>query len=298
MTRALAPPAIINVSADVLKLLGLSRVEARSIAPETDIYQMLIELQNGPAIHPWKNLSLGSPVDLFKKLLNFENHKRPTDIFFYYAVSKTGEQELIGCGAVAHRIKNEFPHDGYPVVTRCYIKEKFKKFRLYFPTLMHRFDYCQKLYGNRLRAVYYNSPNPVIYNVVKRDIFGIHVLYVGDEEQVQSKTESAHIKNYLWMTPALRHELMSVEKTMTSNKAFRKLVYLIKKFIANEFTEGDFGALKNHLRQVETELGWSPKTISGFREFVESAEAVGILNKDKAQKEDLPPVKRRFKKAA
>ncbi len=298
MTQTVTQPSVISVDKDCLKLLGLSRVEARSYAPEAEIYQLLTELQNGPAIHPWKNLSLGNPFDLLKKLLNFENHKRPTTIFFYYAIKSTGEQELIGVGAVAHRIRVDFPHDGYPVVSRCYIREKFKKFRLYFPTLSHRFEYCQKIYGNRLRGIFYSSPNPIIYNVVKRDIFGIPVLYVGDEEQIQNKNESAHIKNYMWLTPSLRHELLSVEKIMSANKAFRKLVYLIKKFIANEFSDGDFGQMKTYLAQVEAELGWSPKTVAGFREFIESAEGMGILAKERHAKEDLPAVNRRKKKAA
>jgi hypothetical protein len=281
--------------------MGVVRVEARTNAPEAEIYQLLTELQDDDSIHPWKSLSLNSPVDLYKKLLNFENHKRPTEIFFYYSVNAGGGQELLGVGTVARKIRHDFPHEGYPLVGRCYVREKFRNFRIYYPMLQHRFEYCQRLFGDRLRAVYFGSPNARIYNVIKRDIFGIPLLYVGDEELIQNlqNKETAYIKNYIWMTPEIRHELLTVEKTMAgSNAAFNKLVYTVKKLLANELTDKDFGQLKSYIHQVEGQLGWSPRAIPGFRELIDTCDGIGIMFKEKTIKDDLPAVNRRKKKAA
>jgi hypothetical protein len=166
---------------EVLKRLDARAVIASSKASDQDVYDMISELHLDECSHTWKWFNLAGEKGSLQKLLEFENKRRPTRLFFYYAEKLDGKRRFLGAGAIAEKIHQGFPHGAFPVVSRCYIMKSIRENRLYSSLLKHRVQACEVYYGKELLGIHLGTANPRVETAMRKGLLGAPFLFLGNE---------------------------------------------------------------------------------------------------------------------
>ncbi len=180
--------AQVQVPKETLFKLGWRRVVATSQARCEDLILLFNELKQGGYSHTWKWFDALNSGPILNNLQVFENQRRPTHLFFYYGEKGSGERVFFAAGAVAEKICHSFSHVGFPVISRCYTLKNFRNNRFYHTLLRHRFEFCQQLFGPRLKGVHLGTSNPRVSAAIRKGLLKPNFLYVGQEE-LEGKNE-------------------------------------------------------------------------------------------------------------
>lgn len=159
--------AVLSVPDDTLHTFGWARVEVHEQYCPEALEQILGEMRSEPCTHSWRTFAHMEPgAAAVDQLIAWEQRRRPTIMFTYRGVDPDGTRHVIGMGAVSERINSQFPHTGFPVIARAYIRGPFRGQRLYTALLSHRYRYCQERWGAELRAVHLGSASDAVHHVV------------------------------------------------------------------------------------------------------------------------------------
>lgn len=279
-------------------MAGLDRVEVEREISANDTAKLIEGIHAEDCVHSWKNIKLNASSSILDELIQSENKKRPTDFFFYKAVRKNGEHTLLAVGTVAHKISSNFAHDGYPVIARCYIVPEFRNYRLYMPILKHRFEFCHKFFGDRLRGIHLGSQNPRIHSVVKKNLFELPFSYIGDE-YLSQKDSFERVFDYLWFSPQLRAELFSLSANRTDNLVLRGLNRCIRDMIENKFDSTSFHRLLNFVEKAQhTEAAGLLEKSRALREVIDFMHAIPLINESVKSDHEIVATNTRTPKAA
>jgi GNAT superfamily N-acetyltransferase len=187
----------------------------RPSAEPEDLHRLFDYLRREECAHSWRNIEarrMGSAQDL----LEWENELRPTDLLFFYA-EHAGELRFVAGSAVAARISNEFPHEGFCVLSRCYIMPEFRGRGIYRDILQYRLDYCVRRFGPGLSAIHIGTADPRVARVITRVSRPgwppfIHL----GEEELHVSADTRTVDDYLMLTPAY---LRRLEAALASHAA-------------------------------------------------------------------------------
>jgi hypothetical protein len=157
----------------VLRTLGWRRVEARTEASPQQWGCILDELRVESCGHSWRShlfdldsvqgeVSEAMSSDRLEMLLQRTQAHRPTALFVYVAVLDEGGHEPVAMAAISDRVSRDFPHSGFPVLARCFIRARFRGQGLYPFLVRHRVALCLSHWAEDLRAIHMGSASPTI----------------------------------------------------------------------------------------------------------------------------------------
>jgi GNAT superfamily N-acetyltransferase len=156
------------------KLVVTDTIDSRS-------FRLLLEqVHSEDCTHSWRNFGLDHTPE---GLLAWENSLRPTRVFYFWK-NRDGKNRLVAAAAVADRLTQDFPHDGFCVLARCYIMPEYRGQGLYRHILNYRLDYCTTRFGNQLNAVHLGTVNDRVIQVLSSQrVSGWPTfLHIGEEE--------------------------------------------------------------------------------------------------------------------
>lgn len=262
--------------------------EITSTASDHDVFDFVNAIKSEDCIHSWKNMNFQNSQYFLQDLVQFENTKRPTEIFFYYGVNHQDERILVGAATVALKISNNFKHEGFPVLARCYIKQEYRNLRLYFPILKHRFDYCKNILGNNLRGIHLGSANPRVFNVIKKNVFGIPFCYLGDEYLSLNQNDS-RVHDYLWLSAPLIKELLEIKSQLKEKcDGYQNLISNIQSLVENKYTTSGYHELLNSIATTKLESNWDPKQSNmALKQILDFMEAIPLINESISMDQEL-----------
>jgi hypothetical protein len=277
--------AELAVDRKTLDLLNFVRVEAIDEVSNFELLGLVKTLKEENTSHTWHNLSEVNMENVFSKVVAFESVRRPTDLFFYHGVRRDGGKELIGVGTVARKISHSFQIEGFPVIARCFVKPKFRNYRLYMPILKHRFDHCRKIFGTQLKGIHLGSQNPRIYSVVKKSIFDLPFFYIGDE-LLDLKGDSAVVRDYLYLTASFQDIVREEIRQIADLSRSKLLSECFDALVNNKFKASSYAEMYS---LVYKENG--PRAIIGCHNLYDMIDlfgAIGVL-RDSFRSDDVVP---------
>ena len=174
------------------------------------LHIILDEMMSDACAHSWRRYVTRSgeiQCQAVSDLIEHENKLRPTTFFTYY-IMNGGRREVVGVATVAERIDMAFPHDGFPVIARSFIRHRYRGYGLYRAMLQHRIDYCLDFFGARLRGVHLGTKHPAVRHVASRLTGPVsnfaHIGY----ESLDLGTETELMPDYLAFAPHFAEQLI------------------------------------------------------------------------------------------
>jgi GNAT superfamily N-acetyltransferase len=238
-----------------LEALGWSALHAEDRHIAVRLPPLLQELRLESCAHSWRqHLPTSGAVDVSvaEALLDDEEAARPTKTFVYVAKRLDGSDEVVAAASISERINGDFPHDGFPVLARCYVRPNYRGRGLYGVILRHRFEYCLQRWGEELRAIHLGSGDASVWWVATRlEAFSPAFLHIGHEDLEVAGTVH-DVRDLLAFAPAYVQRLVRQGQSAGSGPAAKEMM--------------------SHLRALTTE-GLPKAGIVGLRSRVEAAEA-------------------------
>jgi hypothetical protein len=235
-------------------LLDTHELAVTETAEPADLRRLLKHLAQEDCIHSWKNFGIEGTLD---ELLEWENRRRPTEIFFFYD-RRGSEAEMVGAGAVAARLTDEFPHSGFCVLSRCYIVPEYRNHGMYRPLLHYRMEYCLKKFGEALNGIHIGS----VEDRVSRVLFDHRLpgwpafVHLGEEE-LSISGEGRMVGAYMVLMPRY---VQRIQRELAGVGAPKSVVEL-RRTLAGADAEQvrDLGLLVQQARDDASATGWFPE---------------------------------------
>lgn len=225
-------PETVPVPRALLKRHGWTRLVAD--APEENSFRALLaELRREPAVHSWRWLA---PRGGLKELLAAEARLRPGVVYGYYAVRRGGARELIAAAAAAERVTAAFPHAGFPVIARGFVRRRYRGDGLYAALLAHRVRACRRAWGARLEAIHLGSANPRVWRAAVRGAGGVKFLPIG-VESLSAGRRRARVRDFAGFSPAFARRLRA------ESAGRPELSTLLSRLLARGFDPRGYGRL-------------------------------------------------------
>ena len=167
---------------------------------------LLDELAAEPCGHSWRSLLAELPrgPGRVAALLDAALAHRPFTLYTYVCGG-----QAIAIGTVAERVTAAFPHDGFPVIARCFVRPAWRGRGLYPYLVRHRLEVCKRAWGPRLRAVHLGAADRHVLSTIERLQVEPGFLYVGDE-QLAVAGETWTVRDFLAPTPPFTAALSAV----------------------------------------------------------------------------------------
>jgi len=208
-----------------LKSLGWVSLEARA-EPEHGLFAPLLEeLRNERSVHTWRqHLPESGHIDedSTRLLHAAEEAYRPTLAFGYVATELDGGEVIVAAGAVSTKIRADFPHEGFPVLARCFVRPQFRKRGLYRHILGHRLEYCLERWGSQLKAIHLGSASSAVWEAVAlHGGFALNFVHVGDED-LEVRGEVHRIPALMAFHPSYKRAVIDASLKNGFDNAFRR----------------------------------------------------------------------------
>ena len=186
----------------------MGELEASTDFSAEEAWLVLSELRSEGCGHSWRT-ALQRPEDLppramFRSLLA-ESERRPTTVFLYRLVEAGHESPPVAIAAVSDRVNHEFPHAGFPVLARCYIRPRYRGRGLYRKIVRHRLTFCEQRWGEGLHGVHVGASSPLIASCLDQ-FEGIKFQRVG-QEILHIAGDNYLVQDYLAIYPGFQAQL-------------------------------------------------------------------------------------------
>lgn len=222
----------VAVPRSLLRRHGWTRLVAD--APEEESFRgLLAELRRERAVHSWRWLA---PRGGLKELLAAEARLRPGVVYAYYAERRDGARELVASAAAAERVSAAFPHDGFPVIARGFVRRRYRGDGLYAALLAHRVRACRRAWGARLEAIHLGSANPRVWRAISGGGGRAKFVPIGVETLGAG---GCRVRDFASFTPAFARRLRS------ESAGRRELRVLLARLLLRGFTAADYGRLSD-----------------------------------------------------
>ena len=219
----------------------------------SDLRRLFDCLREEDCVHSWKNVGLESRRTV-EGLVEWENQRRPTELFFFYA-ERGSHVQLVAASAVAERLTHEFPYAGFCVLTRCYIMPEFRGQGLYRPILHYRLEYCRERWGNGLHGIHIGTVDErIARSITRRSLPGWPTFAHIGKEELRVAGEVRTVDDYMLLTPEyvrrLQHALTGADAPSCVDELRERLSML------ESAGEGDLGLfIKERVEEAHVH-GW------------------------------------------
>ena len=172
-------------------------IVGQSIEP-SDLHRLLDCLNHEDCVHSWRNFG---PNGTLEELRAWENQRRPTQLFFFYA-KRGGQQRILAASAVAEKVTRDFPHPGFCVLGRCYIMPEFRGQGFYRRILQYRLQYCRSRFGKALNGIHIGSVSEKItFAITGHHLPGWPPFFHLGEEELRVAGEIRTVGDYMLFVP-------------------------------------------------------------------------------------------------
>jgi GNAT superfamily N-acetyltransferase len=212
---------------------------------------MLESLVQEDCVHSWRNFG---PEGTLERLLQWENARRPTKLFFFY-LNHDCEIRMVAAGAVADRLNRDFPHPGFYVLGRCCIMPEYRSRGFYRQVLRYRLEYCRAQLGDKLNAIHIGAVNDRISRVItNHELPGWPRFTHLGEEELGVAGEIRKVGAYLLLLPDY---LARIQRALAGADAPACVVELRYKLARMESDPlRNLGMLVKHTFEEARVLGW------------------------------------------
>ena len=190
--------------ADLLEALRAARVRAVPDPTPVSLVPLLTDLAAEDCGHSWRTSLRLAPTrdDIHRatQVLDREHRARPTTVWAYVADRQDGS-ETIAVATLSDRVRPDFPHEGFPVLARAYVRPEARGRGLYPHLVRHRLARCQARWGRRLQAVHIGAADRPVDLTVNRKDLPLRFVHVGDES-LQVNERAWTVRDYVAFTPA------------------------------------------------------------------------------------------------
>lgn len=177
---------------------GAEELVVSQFVDPSNLRSLLESLVHEDCVHSWRNFGPEGSLD---ELLQWENARRPTKLFFFY-VKGGGETRMVATGAVADRLTRDFPHPGFCVLGRCCIMPEFRSRGFYREVLRYRLEFCRAHFGETLKAIHIGAANERIMRIItNHDLPGWPKFTHLGEEELGVAGEIRKVGAYLMFLP-------------------------------------------------------------------------------------------------
>lgn len=199
----------LSLPADLLEALRASAVRAVPDPDPASLVPLLADLAAEDCGHSWRTWLQqdrgGDDRQRAVRVLQRERAARPTTVWAYVAEGPDGPR-TVGVATLSDRVHADFPHDGFPVLARAYVRPDSRGNGLYPHLVRHRLARCQARWGRRLQAVHIGAADRPVDQTVNRQDLALRFVYVGDEGlRVAGRTW--RVRDYVAFTPAFIQSL-------------------------------------------------------------------------------------------
>lgn len=174
----------LSLPADLLEVLRADRVRAVPDPEPASLVPLLADLADEDCGHSWRTwlqrVSGSSETERAAQVLLRERAARPTTVWAYVADGPRGPRTL-AVATLSSRVRDDFPHDGFPVLARAYVRPAARGNGLYPHLVRHRLARCQARWGRRLQAVHIGAADRSVEQTLGRADLPLRFVYVGDE---------------------------------------------------------------------------------------------------------------------
>ena len=261
-------------------------VSVGSAADETSLRSLLTELHAEECAHSWKNV----PSDMGLEALNeYENAHRPTALFFYHAVGDGCARDLIGAASVADKVSPIFPHSGFPVLARCYIRRRWRGKGLYRRILRHRLEFCKGRFGNQLTAVHIGTSDAGVMACIAKPVDEWPPFTDIGRESLRMGNEVRLVRGYLLFSTGYRRALYKFLGDTADQRGQDRLKKAIERMLSGAETSAPdhYNAIAHILESFSGPHRAEQRTILPLRQFIDMCEAIPLVKYDRAPVE--PP---------
>jgi GNAT superfamily N-acetyltransferase len=194
----------LDLPAALLEALRATRVRAVPDPEPAVLVPLLADLAAEDCGHSWRTwlekLPAADDHARAARLLERERAARPTTVWAYVAEGEDGPRTL-AAATLSDRVGPGFPHEGFPVLARAYVRPSARGNGLYPHIVRHRLARCQARWGRRLRAVHIGASDRPVDQTLNRPDLPLRFVHVGDEAlQVAGRTW--RVRDYVAFTPA------------------------------------------------------------------------------------------------
>jgi hypothetical protein len=254
----------IDLPADIAGSMGWEALEVQSPGRPEELGRVLQELASEDCGHSWRNLLLELPADapegLAAAFLEQLALDRPTTLFTYTAVR--GEaREPLAVAAISPRVSADFPHDGFPVLARCFLREFARGKGLYPVLVQHRLRRCEAHFGANLHAVHIGAARDPVLATLLGGLTGGPIFYCAGEEELVVAGVTYGVKDFIAPLGSWRQALLDSPEP---------LGLLFGRVLRGESIS--LGQIREALRVVEGMDEPAP----AVRQWVELCDAIGV----------------------
>jgi hypothetical protein len=257
--------------------LGFERIVARP-GLEAGATVLLAELKIERCGHSWRDALVDVDAQdiagLMKAVEVAAAAARPTTLFSYWGQGD-GKEAPIAVAALSSHVSNGFPHPGFPVIARCFVRRCYRGEGLYPHLLRHRLDLCHSLWGEELRAVHIGAADPAVLATLSRKTpEGVSFACVGSE-RLWVAGESFSVPDFLGATPRFRQDL--AQELRDSDLKIAVLAQKVEAFLTQGASVVSYGALKRAIQSAKSKHGkawW--QGCGNLRALVDLCDAIGI----------------------
>jgi hypothetical protein len=201
----------IALPADIAGPMGWEALEVQSPGRPEELGRVLQELREEDCGHSWRNLLLevpnGTAEELAAGLIAQLAADRPTTVFTYTAVR--GEvREPLAVAAISPRVSADFPHDGFPVLARCFLREFSRGKGLYPVLVQHRLRLCEAHFGEGLHAVHIGAARDPVLETLQGGLAGGPLFYCAGEEELVVAGVAYGVQDFIAPYGAWRQALL------------------------------------------------------------------------------------------
>lgn len=186
-------------------------LEASTDFSAEEAWLVLGELRSEGCGHSWRTAlqrpQVLPPRAMFRSLLA-ESERRPTTVFLYRLAEAGRESPPVAIAAVSDRVRHDFPHSGFPVLARCYIRPKYRGRGLYREIVHHRLAFCEERWGEALRGIHVGAASPQIARCLD-GLEGIDFQRIG-QETLHIAGDNYVVDDYLAIYPDFRAQLSAL----------------------------------------------------------------------------------------
>lgn len=267
----------VPVPEETLARLNWRRAVSSQSVEDTELHELILELQRDDATHTWHYLSTGGSENLSKRLSEFENERRESIILYYYGEDLEGKRHLFGASAIAERVSRDFPYSGYPVIGRMYVSKQYREFKLGSLMALYKVLFCINLFGEKLMGVHTGTSSPQIFTLLQRgDFFGEKFRYVGNKK-LEGNDEDLVKAFFLPGKKFIEAIVAFKEILIAKSNVENELCILLQSFLENQLDETFFYRLKKLTSDFEKEVGFSPKSNIFFQQLITLLASIPVI---------------------
>jgi len=212
--------SVLKLPATLVARMGCRQLEVSSPGNLEQLGLILGELRVEDCGHSWRKLLLeAQPTEnesLARALLVQVEQGRPTTLFTYALRNPEGEVVPVAVATISEAVERGFPHVGFPVLARCFVRQAFRGMGLYPLLVQHRMECCAATYGDALQALHIGAAREPVLSTLERGV-GLEpeFIYVGDE-LLTVAGEEYRVRDFVAPMPAFRAALLECEEPLRS----------------------------------------------------------------------------------